>query len=151
LLDSGLLTSVHKSVVRIESAPRTLEAGGARCALVISTDSSPGRRWKARRTSSYAATEPIHFAVPHGIHLDPDPMLCSIRRLRFGRATCTPRGRHQLASPARLAFDLAAFLPIQDHVSVVEQLIARVVARSTNSVPSPAGSVMRADLVRIDS
>ena len=126
LLDSGLLTSVHKSVVRIESAPRTLEG---RCAALclghldgFITGPTGGKLAGLRRMPR---PEPIHFAVPHGIHLDPDPdvVLHQTTSIRSSDVQHRADGIN-LASPARLAFDLAAFLPIQDHVSVVEQLIA---------------------------
>ncbi|MEP7113501.1 MAG: hypothetical protein ABI862_09570 [Ilumatobacteraceae bacterium] len=68
--------------------------------------------------------EPIYFTVRHGVHLDPQLNLVlrqttsikpsDIRRRPDGIVT---------ASPARLAFDLAADLSVQDHASVIEQLL----------------------------
>jgi hypothetical protein len=126
LLDDGLLTSVHKTVVRIESAPITLEGGCvARCLAHphgFITGPTGGKLYGLRRMPR---PEPIHFAVPHGIHLDPDADVVLHQTTSIARTDVQHRRDGiNLASPVRLAFDLAAFLPVQDHVSVVEQLIA---------------------------
>jgi len=126
LLDSGLFTPVFKSVLRIESAPRTLES---RCvALCLAhphgfvTGPTGGKLAGLRRVPR---PEPIHFAVLHGIHLESDGnvVLHQTTSIRSSDVQRRDDGIN-VASPARLAFDLAAFLPVQDHVSVVEQLIA---------------------------
>jgi len=125
LIDSEVLTSVYKSVVRIESAPNTLEG---RCAAVclghpsgFITGPTGGKLLGLRRMPR---PEPIHLAVPHGVHLERHHNLAlhqttsirpsDVRRRQDGIVT---------ASPSRLAFDLAALLPVQDHASVIEQLI----------------------------
>jgi very-short-patch-repair endonuclease len=70
------------------------------------------------------SAEPIHFAVRHGVHLDSHRGVIlhqttsirpsDVRRRRDGVTT---------ASPQRLAFDLAAFLTVDDHASIIEQVI----------------------------
>lgn len=125
LVDADVLKPVYKSVVRIDSAPETLES---RCAaLCLShqsgfvTGPAGGKLLGLRRIPR---PEPIHFAVLHGVHLEPQPNVVlrqttsikpsDVRRRRDGITT---------ASPARLAFDLAALLSVQDLASIVEQLI----------------------------
>ncbi len=125
LIELEILKPVYKSVVRIDSAPETLES---RCAAVclahlagFITGPTGGKLLELRRMPR---AEPIHFAVRHGVHLDwlPGVILhqttsigpADIRRRRDGITT---------ASPSRLAFDLAAVLTPNDHASVIEQLI----------------------------
>ena len=125
LIETQVLTSVYKSVVRIGSAPNTMEG---RCAAVclghpsgFITGPTGGKLlglWRMPRP------EPMHLAVPHGIHLERHHNLIlhqttsikpsDVRRREDGIVT---------ASPSRLAFDLAAILSIQDHASVIEQLL----------------------------
>jgi very-short-patch-repair endonuclease len=68
---------------------------------------------------------PIHFSVPHGIHLD-DPEVLLRQSTKIG-----PLDTYRLdngivvASYPRLVFDLAANLTPLDLVSVVEQLLQR--------------------------
>ncbi|HEX3090458.1 MAG TPA: hypothetical protein VHQ23_17525 [Ilumatobacteraceae bacterium] len=120
-----MLEAVHKSVVRIDSAPRTLES---RCvALCLShpagfiTGYAGGKLLGLRRMQR---PEQIQFAILHGVHLERQPNIV------FRQTTSiTPsdiryrRDGINTASPARLAFDLAALLDEQDHASIVEQLI----------------------------
>jgi hypothetical protein len=125
LIEAEVLTPVYKSVVRIESAPSTLES---RCvALCLShpsgfvTGPTAGRLLGLRRV---VKPEPIHFAVRHGVHLEAHEEAVlhqttsirpsDIRRRNDGITT---------ASPARLAFDLAATMSVGDHASIVEQLL----------------------------
>ncbi len=125
LVETEVLKPVYKSVLRIDSAPRTLES---RCAALclghpsgFVTGPTAGKLLGLRRM---AKPEPIHLAVRHGIHLDPQSNVVfhqttsmhpsHVRHRRDGITT---------ASPARLAFDLAAILTVQDHASIVEQLI----------------------------
>ncbi len=125
LIENQLLTPVYKSVVRIGSAPETLES---RCAALclghpsgFITGPTGGKLLGLRRVPR---AEPIYFAVPHGVHLDPWPNVTlhqttsikpsDVRRRRDGITT---------ASPSRLAFDLAAILSVGDHSSVIEQLL----------------------------
>ncbi len=119
------MVAVHKSVLRISSAPLTFEA---RCvALCLAhagfiTGPSGGRLVGLRRMP---AAEPIHFCVLHGIHLLDEGIV-----LRQSRKV-TPLDYVRLgsgivvASGPRLAFDLARDLAPLDHASVVEQLIQR--------------------------
>jgi hypothetical protein len=125
LVETEVLTSVYKSVVRIGSAPNTLES---RCAAAclghpsgFISGQTGGKLLGLRRMPR---PEPIYLAVPHGVHLERHRNLAlhqstsikpsDVRRRPDGIVT---------ASPARLAFDLAALLSIQDHASVIEQLI----------------------------
>ena len=63
--------------------------------------------------------------MPHGIHLEPQPNLILHQTTSIRSSDVQRRADGiNIASPTRLAFDLAAFLPVQDHASVVEQLIA---------------------------
>lgn len=125
LIEAEVLRPVHKSVVRIDSAPRTLEG---RCAAMCLghpsgyiTGPTGGKLlglWRMPRP------EPIHFAVRHGIHLD--PQLNVVLHQTTSIRPSDVHHRHDgitTASPSRLAFDLAATLSAQDHASVVEQLI----------------------------
>jgi hypothetical protein len=125
LIDSEVLKPVHKSVLRIDSSPNTLES---RCvAQCLShprgfiTGPAGGKLLGLRRM---ARPEPIHFAIPHGVHLDAQRGVVlhqttsihptDVRERRDGIRT---------ASPARLAFDLAALLSVEDHASIIEQLL----------------------------
>ncbi|MEP7204079.1 MAG: hypothetical protein ABI894_15820 [Ilumatobacteraceae bacterium] len=125
LIDAGVFTSVYKSVVRIESAPNTLEGRCVAACLAHPSGFISGPTggkllglWRMPRP------EPIYLALPHGVHLERHHDLAlhqttsikpsDVRRRQDGIVT---------ASPARLAFDLAALLPVQDHASVIEQLI----------------------------
>ena len=70
LIEGQELVAVHRSVLRISSAPLTFES---RCVGSVSlirsgfiTGPSGGRLVGLRRMP---AAEPIHFCVPHGIHL----------------------------------------------------------------------------------
>jgi hypothetical protein len=125
LIDSEVLQSVHKSVLRIDSSPNTLES---RCVAQclghtqgFITGPTGGKLLGLRRM---ARPEPIQFAIPHGIHLAAQCGVilhqttsirpADVRQRRDGIRT---------ASPARLAFDLAAMLSVEDHASIIEQLI----------------------------
>ena len=125
LVDLEVLKPVHKSVVRIDSAPRTLEG---RCAGLclghpsgFITGPTGGKLLGLRRMPKPV---PVHFAVPHGVHLDPQ-----LNVVLHQTTSIAPSDVHHrrdgitTASPARLAFDLAAVLNAQDHASIVEQLI----------------------------
>ena len=70
LVEGGELASVHRSVLRINSAPRTFES---RCVAIclahpaaFITGPSAGRLVGLRRM---LAAEPIYVCVPHGVHL----------------------------------------------------------------------------------
>jgi hypothetical protein len=125
LIESGLLRPVYKSVVRIESSPDTLEG---RCVAAclghprgFVTGPTGGKFYGLRRMPKL---DRIDFAVPHGLHLE------SIVGVTLHQTTairpCDVRRRPDgivIASPCRLAFDLAAFLTPNDHASIIEQLI----------------------------
>ena len=125
LIDLKILKPVNKSVVRIDSAPETLES---RCAALclghpggFITGPTGGRLLGLRRMPG---AEPIHFAVRHGVHLDSQPGVI-LHQTTAIRASDVRRRRDGIttASPSRLAFDLAAFLTVDDHASIIEQLI----------------------------
>jgi len=81
--------------------------------------------WReALRSAAMPRAEPIQFVVPHGIHLESVPGITLHQTTSIRPSDLRRRGDGiVVASPARLAFDLAAFLTVQDHASVVEQLI----------------------------
>jgi hypothetical protein len=125
LIDAELLISVYKSVVRIPSAPSTLEG---RCVAVclghpsgFVTGPAGGKLLGLRRMGR---AESIHFAVRHGIHLDkvPNVTLHQTTSIQPSDIRKRPDGI-TTASPSRLAFDLAAMLTVDDHASVIEQLL----------------------------
>lgn len=125
LIDNQLLVPVYKSVVRIGSAPETLES---RCAGVclghpcgFVTGFAGGKLLGLRRIPR---AEPIHFAVPHGVHLDPWPNV-TLRQTTSIKPSDVRQRRDGIrtASPSRLAFDLAAMLTVDDHASIVEQVL----------------------------
>lgn len=126
LVDGGAMVAVYRSVLRISSAPDTFEA---RCvALCLAhwtgfvTGPSGGRLTGLRRMP---AAEPIHFCVPHGIHLLDEGLV--LRQSRKVEAVDVLRlsSGIAVASAPRLAFDLARDLSEVDLASVVEQLIQR--------------------------
>ncbi len=125
LAEAKVFTSVYKSVVRIESAPHTLEGRCVALSLAhpagFVTGPTGGRLLGLRRMPS---AEPIHFSVLHGVHLDPRANVV-LRQTTSIRPSDVRHRRDgiNLASPARLAFDLAASLSREDHASVVEQLL----------------------------
>lgn len=125
LIDAAVLTPVHKSVFRIESAPRSLEG---RCVAVclahptgFVTGSTGGKLLGLRRMRR---VEPIHYSVRHGIHIDP-PKNVIVHQTTIIQPVDVRRRPDGIvvASPARLAFDLAGMLSRSDHASVIEQLI----------------------------
>ncbi len=125
LIESRVLVPVYKSVLRIESAPRTLEG---RCvALCLAhrsgfiTGPTGGRLLGLRRMPR---AEPIYFSVPHGLHLDPQTNVVVHQTTSIQPSDVRlRRDGIKVASAARLAFDLAAVLGREDHASVIEQLL----------------------------
>jgi len=126
LVEEGAMVAVHRSVLRISSAPRTFESRCVAICLahpsVYITGPSGGRLARLRRMPAF---EPIHIGVPHGIHLQDDNIVLRQSRniapfdvVRLGSGIL-------VATSARLAFDLARDLSAQDHASVVEQLLER--------------------------
>lgn len=126
LVDAAVLEPVHKRVYRIASAPATLES---RCAAlcmahprVFVTGPSAGRLTGLRRMGPDSR---IHLAVPHGCNLGPIPgVVLRQTTVVDPEHVQTRRDGIRLASPPRLAFDLAADLCSSDHASVVEQILA---------------------------
>lgn len=126
LVDGGELVAVHRSVLRISSAPRTFESRCAAICLahaaVFITGPSGGRIVGLRRMPT---TEPIHVCAPHGVHLSIGNVVLrqsrQVSRLDFVRMS----SGIVVASGPRLAFDLARDLTPLDHASVVEQMIQR--------------------------
>ncbi len=124
LIEGGALIAVHRSVLRISSAPITFE--GSCVALCLAhpagfiTGPSGGRLTGLRRMP---AATPIHFCVAHGNHLfDAGVVLRQSRKVTpvdFVRL----RSGIVVATSTRLAFDLASDLSPLDHASVIEQLI----------------------------
>ncbi len=126
LVDGGAMVAVHRSVLRISSAPPTFES---RCvALCLAhptgfvTGPSGGRLVVLRRMP---AAEPIHFSVPHGTHtFDEGVVLRQSRKVTALDVLHLTTGI-VIASAPRLAFDLARDLSEADLASVIEQLIHR--------------------------
>lgn len=125
LLDAGVFRQPHRGVYVSTAAPATLEQ---RCAVVSAahpggfiTGPSAGMLLGLRRMPRSAA---IHLAVRHGVHLDPEPgvRLRQTTKIRPADWQVRPDGI-VIASPARLAFDLAGDLRAIDHLSVVEQML----------------------------
>jgi hypothetical protein len=125
LVGAEILLPVHKSVLRIASAPWTLEA---RCAALsmahpagFVTGPTAGRIVGLRRMP---ATDAIHFALPHPSRFDHGDTVVIRRSTRVddGDVQRRPDGIN-IASPWRLAFDLAADLDPLDHASVIEQML----------------------------
>jgi very-short-patch-repair endonuclease len=126
LIEGGELVAVHRSVLRISSAPRTFESRCVAICLahpaVFITGPSGGRIVALRRMP---ATEPIHVCALHGVHLSIGNVVLRQSRhvspLDFVRMS----SGIVVASGPRLAFDLARDLAPLDHASVVEQMIQR--------------------------
>jgi hypothetical protein len=67
----------------------------------------------------------IHFAVPHGSNIGPLDGVRIRQSTKVDRSHVVTRSDGiRMASPARLAFDLAADLDAVEHRSVVEQLLS---------------------------
>ena len=138
LITSGTLVAVYRGVYRIATQPVTLES---RCVALsmfqpegFVTGPTGGhmrelRRMKIEMTkppkgSKDKPLEVIHYAVPHGGWLSLDAV-----RLR---QTCIIEPTDvqvradgiRLASPWRLAFDLAGDMTDEDYESVMEQILA---------------------------
>lgn len=121
---SGLLVADHKSVRRLLSAPRTLEQRCAALSLAhpaaFVTGPTAGTLIRLRKMPRHS---PITMSSRHPLHVEH-------LGVRFRRSTkVDARDRHRrsdgisIATPARLAFDLAAWLNDRDHRSIVDQLI----------------------------
>jgi hypothetical protein len=126
LIADGVLVPIYKGVYRVASSPLTLEA---RCVALSAahekgyvTDGTGGRLLGLRRMPK---ADGIDFCVPHGLELDPP----EVRLRQTTKLEPTDyQERHdgiRLASPWRLAFDLARHLSADAHASVVEQILDR--------------------------
>jgi len=124
LVRTGRLIRAAKSVYRLPTDTRSLEQRCVELCLAhpaaFVTGPSAGTLMGLRKMPKRS---PITMSSRHPLHLD-------ISGVRFRRTTRldardTVRRRDgiRLASPARLAFDLAAALPERDHRSVLDQLI----------------------------
>lgn len=120
----GLLEMLYERVFRITSAPLTLESRCAALCLAYPrgfvTGPTCGKLEKVRRMPN----DPfVHFSVPHGLHIGPFPdvKLRQTTKVESSHVVLRSDGI-RIASPARLAFDLAQDLSSVDHRSVVEQL-----------------------------
>ncbi|MEX0846861.1 MAG: hypothetical protein WD023_03700 [Ilumatobacteraceae bacterium] len=125
LVDAGVLEIAHRGVYRLSSAPDTL---AARCVGLCMahpqgfiTGPTGGTLIELRRMGR--APE-VHLSVPHGSNIGPieGVVLRQTTVIEPWHVVRRPDGI-TVASPPRLAFDLAADLSPQDHASVVEQLI----------------------------
>jgi very-short-patch-repair endonuclease len=120
------MVAVHKSVLRVSSAPCTFE--GSCVALCLAhpngfiTGPSAGRLLGLRRMPS---AKLITFGVPHGVHLLDERIALRQSRSVMPLDVVRLRSGIVIATAARLAFDLASDLAALDHASVVEQLIQR--------------------------
>lgn len=125
LIRAEVLRVVARGVFVVSSTPSTFEQ---RCALACAahptgfvTGPSGGVLLGLRRMPRAA---PLHVAVRHGLHLPP---LAGVRYRQTTVIWAVDRVARAdgvtVASPPRLAFDLAADLRPLDHLSAVEQLI----------------------------
>ena len=126
LLRDGILEQRLERVVRIASAPETMESRCAELCLAFPrafiTGTTGGKLAGLRRMGS---GRPIDLAIAHGSNIGP------IEGVRLRQSTkvdvmdvqARRRDGIRLASPPRLAFDLAADLSQRDHASIVEQLL----------------------------
>lgn len=139
LIASGLLVAVYRGVYRIATQPVTLES---RCAALSAfqpegfvTGPTGGRMSGFRRMPPREMTKPpkkskvkpieiINYTVPHGGWLDLDGV--RMRQSCIIEPTDLQiRGDGiRIASPWRLAFDLAGDLTADDFESVVEQILS---------------------------
>jgi len=127
LVTHGLLVGVHRGVWAVAALPTSLPA---RCRAISLADGrafvtgrAAGALWELRRVGR---PDPIEVRVPHFAHslAGPGIRLRRCNALDPRDVVVRPDGI-RLASPPRLAFDLAAVLPALDLESVVEQMVDR--------------------------
>jgi len=129
LVASGRLIRMHPGVYRIASQPLTLDA---RCAALcmfqpngfVTGPTGGTLRQLRRMPKAGPLLPPIHFAMPHGGRLDIPGV--QIRQSRVVEPTDVQIRDDgiRLATPWRLAFDLAADLGAEDLESVIEQILS---------------------------
>jgi hypothetical protein len=161
LLVDGALRAVERGIYVSTTVPTSLEQ---RCALLCAahpagfiTGPTAGALLQLRRMPRRA---PIHLATRHGLHL---PTAIGVHFRQSTVITCADRFTREdgivVASPARLAFDLAADLRPLDHLSVLQQLLHEkkvgveelVAIERRLGHPARAGSgLFRRNLERLD-
>lgn len=139
LVASGLLVPVYRGVYRIATQPVTLESrcaalsafqpegfvtgptGGGMCDL----RRMPREKTRPEKGSKIEPIEIIHYTVPHGGWLDLEGV--RLRQSCIIEPTDVQERSDgiRLASPWRLAFDLAGDLSAEDFESVMEQILAK--------------------------
>lgn len=124
LIAVGVLVKEYKYVLRLAGEPRTL---AQRCAALTLahpsahvTGPTAGKLLGLRRIPT---NTPITLAAAHPLHIEHTGVLLRrTTKLAPSDVQQRPDGI-RIASPTRLAFDLAGWLGAHDHRSVVEQLI----------------------------
>jgi hypothetical protein len=125
LLEEQVLDIVHHAVYRLTSTPDSLEARCAALCLAhpqgFITGPTAGRLLGLRRMGR---ADQIHFSVPHGSNIGPieGVVLRQTTVIEPWHVVHRSDGIN-IASPPRLAFDLAADLTADDHASVIEQVL----------------------------
>jgi hypothetical protein len=124
LENDTVLRRVHKWVFVLAGAPRTLEQRCAEICLahpsVFVTGATAGRLMGLRRLPQ---TAPITISASHPLHIE-HPGVLLRRTTKLVRTDIVTRSDGIcIASPARLAFDLAATLDDRAYRSVIEQLL----------------------------
>lgn len=126
LAADGLVVRASEGVYRLAGSPRTLEQRCVEACFAhpqgFITGPTGGMLRALRRIGPSSR---IHFAVPHGHHVQVSGgvLLRQTTRVLDWHVERRPDGLN-VASAARLAFDLSADLSLVDHASVVEQLMA---------------------------
>ena len=125
LVAAGILEHAYKSVYRITSAPLTLQARCVALSLAHPSGFVTGPTGgKIRGLRRMPATADIHFSIPHTLGLAPIEGVALRRSSRVERGDVQRRADGiNIASPWRLAFDLASDLDEMDHASVIEQIL----------------------------
>lgn len=161
LVNAKVLRAAHKGVFVMASTPSTIEQ---RCVALCCahrsgfvTGPTAGMMLGLRRMPTRA---PLHFAIRHGLRLDPEP------GVHYRQTTVLPAGHRTnrghgvvTASYARLAFDLAADLTPLDHLSVLQQLLHEkkvspddliTIEKRLGHPARPGSGLFRRNLERLD-